>query len=509
MSVFQYQLGISASYIALAFGLFYFSYALKYYASSLLALTVFASDPTKLPPESSVAKLLASLEWDQGEEDWVSIQLPFYNELNVARRVLEACLGVDYTNFEVIVADDSRDRTIEVLKEKGWREGRPMVKFVHRKDRSGFKGGALREALRYVHPKSKYVLVFDADFIPPSDIIKRFIACFRLYEGSGKEVAAVQGYQLHFLNRNENWITKGVRSEYSGSYMVERLAEEVVGALKMVSGSVFMFRVDVLRRLGWGDSITEDWDLTVRLYLEGFKVVYTPLIQAPAEIPNTVLRLARQRMRWAEGHTYAVKKYFLRVLRSNKMSLAEKLEFLYFAPYYLQSLFFFIGTSAWAVAQYTKRHPPFWSQTLGWSLVLSNLLAIPIMGLTGLYLEGDLKEDLSGVFAFIPLSYLIMPFQAFAALKGLVEKEEGHWFRTLKTGRITDFFLGVRLRGFIEWVRRIKGLGNRVLEVSPSLPLRETFTAVIAFLVIWPILVLVTSFTPWLNAAQRLAVVRA
>jgi cellulose synthase/poly-beta-1,6-N-acetylglucosamine synthase-like glycosyltransferase len=140
--------------------------------------------------------------------------------------------------------------------------------------------------------------------------------------------------------------------------MVERVAEELIGVMKMVSGSVFMFKASVLKEIGWNHSITEDWDLTLRLYLAGYRVVYTPLIQAPAEIPNTIRRIIRQRMRWAEGHTYAVRKYFFKVLRSSRLTLAEKLEFLYFAPNYLQSFIFILGSLAWMVAQYYKRYPP-------------------------------------------------------------------------------------------------------------------------------------------------------
>jgi len=316
-----YQLGLAASYISLFFGMFYFLYAAKYYISSLVALSCLSLDPCKLPPDHPLNKVLAPRIDEQApleDEPWISIHLPFYNELNVARRALEACMGLDYSNFEVLVADDSRDATIEILRDRGWRLGAPIFKFIHRKDRSGFKGGALSEALRYIHPKTEYIVVFDADFVPPSNILKQFLRQFRLYEDSPKPLAAVQGYQLHYLNRNENWITKGVRAEFSGSYMVERLFEELTGAMKMVSGSVFMFRADVLCMLGWTRSITEDWELTIRLYLEGYKVAYTPLIQAPAELPTTIRGIIRQRMRWAEGHTHAVRKYFFKVIRSSK-----------------------------------------------------------------------------------------------------------------------------------------------------------------------------------------------
>lgn len=491
----QYQIGMTASYIALTLGGFYFLYALKYYLSSLISLGLFSIDTEKLAPEHPAHRILAQRNADMvpiGEEPWVSIHLPFFNELNVVRRILEACMDLNYTNFEVLVADDSRDSTLEVLRERGWRSGSPIIKFVHRKDRSGYKGGALRQALDYIHPLTEYVVVFDADFVPPADILRQFVHQFRLHQQDSKPVAAVQGYQLHYLNRNENWITKGVRAEFSGSYMVERVAEEILGAMKMVSGSVFMFKAEVLKELGWTNSITEDWDLTIRLYLEGYKVAYTPLIQAPAEIPTTVRRILRQRMRWAEGHTHAVRKYFVSVIRSGKLTLVEKLEFLYFAPYYLQSFVFIIGSIAWIIAQYFKRHPSFWTPTLGWSLVLSNFLAIPMMGLTGVFLEGDLAEDYNGVFGFIALSYFIMPYQAYAALKGLFESEEGYWFRTLKTGHITDYFLGLKLRGLMELINKLKqstGTNSMDALMLPiHVPVRRLLLFMLIFLVLWPVL---------------------
>jgi len=476
--------GQAFSYIALAFGIFFFLYATKYYVATLLAL--FGGKRLAV----NNGNHLRNGGVKGGREPFISIHLPFYNERNVARRIIEACLNLDYTNYEIIVVDDSTDETVEILKEIGVKRRRPLpaIKVIHRRDRSGFKGGALAVALRHMDPRTEYVVVFDADFIPPRDILKRFLWYFG--EGRGeapwrnnhrfadrilgyfnnhrnggssiierveewyrrRRIAAVQGYQLHHLNKRENWITRGVRTEFSGSYMVERVAEEFFGAMKMIAGSVYMIRADVLRELGWTTSLTEDWELTVRLYLAGYKVVYTPLIQAPAEIPTTIMRLVRQRMRWAEGHTYVVKKYFWRVLRSPMLTWREKLEFLYFSLYYLQSFFFLIGTISWMIAEMLHQHPWFWTATFGWCLILSNLFALPLMGLTGLFMERSALEDFPGLLSFIALSYVIAPFQAYAALRGLLEKEEGVWFRTFKTGRITDRILSIRLRRLFGWV---------------------------------------------------------
>ena len=411
-------------------------------------------------------------------QPFVSIHLPFYNEKNVADRILKACTSLDYENYEVIVADDSIDETVEILKK--WKD-HPKVKVIHRESRKGWKGGALNEALKQMDPRAEYVMVFDADFVPPPDIVQQFLPYFgnntngnrngnngnsrlngnnssvnkdeyqriieKLEEWYRKrELAVVQGYQWHYLNAGENWLTKGIRAEYSSSYVIERTSQELIGSMKMIAGSVFMIKADIIKKYAWSTSMTEDWELTLRLYLDGYKVSYTPYIQAPAECPSTIPQLTRQRMRWAEGHTYNVKKYFWEVLRSPKISTREKLEFAYYAPYYLQSFIFLIGTSFWFLSEAMHQYLPFWTQVFGWSLLLSNLLALPFMGLTGLFLEKNVRRDYAGILSFIVMSYILVPFQAYASLKGLLEKKErGTWIRTLKTGKITEALTKLRL----------------------------------------------------------------
>ena len=496
--------GRTLAYLALALGIFFFLYAAKYYIS--IVITFLRGGWGSFTPNNALMRNGGGRNngknvWrdPNGYEPFVSIHIPMYNEKNVARRIITACMLLDYKNYEVIVVDDSTDETVDILKEIAAvrRRNGPVLKIIHRSNRKGFKGGALNLALKYMNPKAEYVMIFDADFVPPPDIIRQFLWYFMApkameavlqnggtpkiknhrfglgflnhYMGNGnrntsvvervkewlerRRIAAVQGYQLHCLNKSENWITMGVRMEYSGNYMIERTAEEFLGAMKMIAGSVYMIRADILRRLRWSHSLTEDWELTVRLYLNGYKVVYTPLIQAPAEIPSTVGRLVKQRMRWAEGHTYVVKKYFWRVLRSPNLTWREKLEFLYFAPYYLQSFLFILGTIFWLSSEFIARmihlptpFIPFWTALFGWCLVLSNAMALPLMGLSGLFLERSTLRDLGGLLSFLILSYLIAPYQGYAALKGLLEKEEGTWIRTPKTGKITDLILRAPIR---------------------------------------------------------------
>jgi len=452
---------------------------LQPFAKFLEAITSRTQSPGLIPDLSEVR--LASYPF-------VSIHIPLYNEKKVAERILTAAIAQEYPKdkFEIIVADDSTDGTteiverflqgeqgelreikddqgIEIFKSPVITPDKPSLTLIHRPSREGFKGGALQKALENTNPQAEYILIFDADFIPFPDTIQVFLKYFSKLGGGldnvyQTKVAAIQGYQWHVLNKSENWVTRGVRTEYAGSYVVERTATEVYGGLKMIAGSVHMIRADILRQYGWGTSITEDFQLTLRLYQDGYKVVYTPYIQAPSECVSTVRRLVRQRMRWAEGHTFNIKRKTFGLLTSGNLSFKEKLEFLYLAPYYLQAVFFMIGTLFWFLSDalfHTRL--PFWTATFGWSLVFTNFLSLPLMNTLGLFLEESEEKDYMGIFSFVALSYIVTPFQAYAAIKGLVEKEEGPWFRTPKTGVITDVISKIKL-GF--WWRRLLSWGK-------------------------------------------------
>src|SRR3990167_9207326 len=413
---------------------------------------------------------------------------------------------------------------------------------IHRASRAGFKGAALSKALEYSDSRTEYVTVFDADFVPYPDTLEQFVKTFQvLAEGQtpinaesapisaapisadisenqrGSRIAAVQGYQWHVLNKSENWITRGVRTEYAGSYVIERSGEEIYQGLKQIAGSVYCIRADILRAFGWGTSITEDFELTLRLYEAGYKIAFTPYIQAPAEAVSTVRRLIRQRMRWAEGASFNVKVMLARMLFGkweavksitgsksttgttgnegsigaeacdthdtldtrgthrvwvpSRLTLAEKLEFAYLAPYYLQAAFLVVGTFSWFLAEaILGARLPFWTAAFGWSLVFTNLLSLPLMNIIGLFLEESDERDYIGILSFIALSYIVVPFQAYAAIKGFLEREEGPWFRTPKTGLITDV---LDRSGFSKFFGNIFGRPAGV----PTLPAGRQVTA--------------------------------
>ena len=454
-------LGLELALVALGMGAFFFAYSLKYYlATATILLLAFFGPGRHGNASSQYQKGVTGLtriirrgsngsgypagtgdgHLELGYHPFVSIHIATYNEKRVVGRLLEACARLNYPNYEVILVDDSTDGSMEVL--EPWNHV-DRFKIIHRDTRDGYKGGALTHALRAMDPRTEFVAIFDADAVPFPDVLNDLLYHFYSNGSEGPrplpQVGAVQSYQWHVLNKSESWLTAAVRTEYAGSYMVERPYQQVLSSMKMIAGTAYMIRAGLLKELGWGRSLTEDWELTLRLYAKGFKVVYTPYAETPAECVATFGRLARQRMRWAEGHSYNVNKWFLTILRSRHLSLMEKAEFVYYGMYYLQSALFMLGSAAWLVSELVLRvHIPEWSALLGWSLLFSNLLSLPLMNLGGLLLEGSPRKDYGGVLGAVVLSFLLVPFQAWASLKGLFERHEGPWFRTPKTGRITD-----------------------------------------------------------------------
>jgi cellulose synthase/poly-beta-1,6-N-acetylglucosamine synthase-like glycosyltransferase len=505
-------LGLELALVALGMGAFFFAYSLKYYlaTATILLLAFFGPGRNRnraSPQETHFnglsritrrgAKAYGHSDGNGdghvrlGYEPFVSIHIATYNEKRVVGRLLEACARLNYSNYEVILVDDSTDGSMEVL--EPWKQVN-RFKIIHRDTRDGFKGGALTHALRAMDPRTEYVAIFDADAVPFPDVINDLLKHFYGNENESPkplpEVGAVQSYQWHVLNKGESWLTAAVRTEYAGSYMVERPYQQVLNSMKMVAGTAYMIRAGLLKDLGWGRSLTEDWELTLRLYAKGFKVVYTPYAETPAECVATFGRLARQRMRWAEGHSYNVNKWFLTILRSPHLSLMEKAEFIYYGMYYLQSALFMLGSAAWLISELVLRvHIPEWSAMLGWSLLFSNLLSLPLMNLGGLLLEGSPRKDYAGVLGAVVLSFLLVPFQAWASLKGLFERQEGPWFRTPKTGRITDRVEHIQSRDSLNrWLRPRSGKPARAtVPVSNAGGRRRSFRIVC---VAAPILVL-------------------
>lgn len=256
----------------------------------------------------------------------VTIQLPLYNEATVAVRLLRAVAEMDYPRdrFEIQVLDDSTDETRRLvdLEAAKLRDAGVDAVVVRRSGRVGYKAGALDAGLDVA--KGELVAIFDADFIPQPDFLRRLVGEFR-----DPSVGMVQARWGH-MNREHSLMTRVQALMLDGHHLVENRARFSSGRLFNFSGTGGLWRVAAIRDAGgWQhDTLTEDLDLSYRAQLGGWRFVYREDVVTPSELPEDVSSLRAQQYRWAKGTVQTARKLLGVVLRSN-LTVPQRVEALF------------------------------------------------------------------------------------------------------------------------------------------------------------------------------------
>ncbi|HSJ53905.1 MAG TPA: glycosyltransferase [Anaerolineae bacterium] len=234
--------------------------------------------------------------------DWpsVTVQLPIYNELYVTRRLIDAVAHLDYPRdrLQVQVLDDSTDETTRLARAcvDRYRAQGLDIELVHRSNRTGFKAGALARGLET--SRAGLVAIFDADFQPEPDFLKRSVP-YLVAEPRLGFVQARWGY----LNRDYSPLTQAQAIALDGQFVVQHLGRNRNGLLMNFNGTAGIWRRQAIEEAGgWqSDTLTEDVDLSFRAQLAGWQALYLPDLQAPAELPPQMAAFKRQQARWATG----------------------------------------------------------------------------------------------------------------------------------------------------------------------------------------------------------------
>jgi len=236
----------------------------------------------------------------------VTIQLPMFNELLVAERVIDATARIDYPRhlLEIQVLDDSTDATASVARARceALRSRGLNVQYIQRPSREGYKAGALEYGLR--RAAGDFVLVFDADFVPHRSAVRDLIDFF-----TDPSVGMVQARWSH-LNREHSLLTRCQAMLLDGHFMIEHAARNRTGRFFNFNGTAGMWRRAAIDSAGgWQhDTITEDMDLSYRAQLAGWNFVYAPHVSIPAELPCDMGSFKSQQYRWAKGSVQTARK---------------------------------------------------------------------------------------------------------------------------------------------------------------------------------------------------------
>ena len=245
----------------------------------------------------------------------ILIQLPLFNEANVATRVIHCIAQLEWPRekMKIQVLDDSIDETrqlaesaVQLLQDKGI-----SITYHHRLDRRGFKAGALKHGL--THNNAEFVAIFDADFLPKKDFIQKLMPYF-----DSKKIGMVQARWGH-INRTENLLTRLSSVLLDGHFLIEHDARYQRGCFFNFNGTAGIWRRACIEEAGgWmHDTITEDLDLSYRAQLKGWDFVFVPHIIAPAELPSNVHAFRLQQYRWAKGSIQTAKKLLWKILTAD------------------------------------------------------------------------------------------------------------------------------------------------------------------------------------------------
>ncbi|NLX14381.1 MAG: glycosyltransferase [Phycisphaerales bacterium] len=244
----------------------------------------------------------------------ITVQLPMFNESAVARRLIDATCRIEYPRdlLQIQVLDDSTDETVNIVAQavSYWREQGFDIQHRHRKDRRGYKAGALAEGLKTA--TGEFVMIFDADFIPPTDILSRTIDYF-----TDHRVGMVQARWEH-LNRDQSLLTRTQAVLLDGHFVIEHAARNRSGRFMSFNGTAGMWRRACIDDAGgWQhDTLTEDLDLSYRAQIKGWKFVYLPDLTSPAELPPDMECFKQQQYRWAKGGAQTCRKLLPTILCS-------------------------------------------------------------------------------------------------------------------------------------------------------------------------------------------------
>jgi cellulose synthase/poly-beta-1,6-N-acetylglucosamine synthase-like glycosyltransferase len=275
----------------------------------------------------------------------VTTQIPIYNEYNVAVRVIRAVATMDYPKgkHQIQVLDDSTDETCELidnevctLKSKGI-----DISVVRRKQRTGFKAGALTNGLK--EAAGDLIAVFDADFIPQKDFLLRMVPLFIRNDKLGIAQA-----RWGHTNNNQSLLTRIQAIGIDGHFMIEQPARAWNGLFMNFNGTAGMFRKKAIKDAGgWQeDTLTEDMDLSYRIQLKGWKACYSLATVAPAELPENIHAFKSQQFRWAKGSIQTALKLMGQVVKSKRSNFVKIQAFMHLTHYCVHPLMLFVSILA-------------------------------------------------------------------------------------------------------------------------------------------------------------------
>ena len=360
----------------------------------------------------------------------LTVQMPMYNEPNVAARLIDAVAALEYPGpLDIQVLDDSIDVTTSIVAERVAHHAAHgiAIRQLRRESRDGYKAGALAHGMHL--SASALFAVFDADFVPPPDTLVRMVPFF-----AGTRVGMVQARWTH-LNRDESLLTRVQALFLDAHFAVESAARNFGGRFFNFNGTAGVWRREAIEDAGgWSSStLTEDLDLSYRAQMAGWEFVFVPDVEVPAELPAALSGFQQQQHRWAKGSIQTARKLIASIISSDLRTTikTEALFHLTNNTAYLLSVILALLIVPAMVIRY--------AHALGWMFCIDLVLFAMSTGSVLLfYREGQRfagrpRPPLRELLAVLPVGLGMSIRNAGAVVEGLFENG-GVFHRTPKVG---------------------------------------------------------------------------
>ena len=261
----------------------------------------------------------------------VSILIPARNEEMVIARLLEKIQGFDYPmdKLEIIVINDgSEDKTATIVSIMATQDKR--IKLINIPGTRSGKGKARALNLGLKYALNEVIAVYDADNLPEKSSLKKL--CEALV--SNQRLAAVTG-KFRAYNKNKNLLTRFINIESVAFQWIIQAGRWFFLKISFLPGTNFIIWKTAIEEVGgWNDeALTEDTELTLRLYQKGYLVKYLPTATTWEQEPETINIWLKQRTRWARGNIYILSTYGKRVFRERPNIMAVEIMNLFFLYY--------------------------------------------------------------------------------------------------------------------------------------------------------------------------------
>jgi cellulose synthase/poly-beta-1,6-N-acetylglucosamine synthase-like glycosyltransferase len=259
---------------------------------------------------------------DTSDYPLVTVQLPVYNEKHVMDRIIDAVASFKYPSdrLEIQVLDDSTDETVEIIRNRVnyWQAQGIDIQHIRRAHRHGFKAGALQEGLQVA--KGEYIAIFDADFVPEQEFLLKTLS------GFGDDYIGMVQTRWDHLNKGYSLLTRLQTFLLDAHFSIEQKARNACGYFMNFSGTGGIWRKRCIEEAGeWhSDTLTEDFDLSYRAQLKGWKFRYLEEVSTPAELPPVMSAFKTQHYRWIKGIAETSKKHIPNIMKA-KVGLPVKI----------------------------------------------------------------------------------------------------------------------------------------------------------------------------------------